>query len=128
MFVVWQRTVGGRLKSDLRLSNTVVWSNFPVPSLSVTEREQIVGAGRTVEVARATADGRTLADLYHPTRMPMALRQAHDELDNAVDLAFGMYAGSSEVERQAVLFTRYADATSGLFADARPRGRGGSHR
>lgn len=33
MFMAWQRTVGGKIKSDLRFSNTVVWNNFPVPEL-----------------------------------------------------------------------------------------------
>src|SRR5690625_7136218 len=29
MLITWQRTVGGRLKSDLRFSNTLSWNTFP---------------------------------------------------------------------------------------------------
>src|SRR5699024_6962353 len=30
MFITWQKTVGGRLKSDYRFSNTIVWNNLPL--------------------------------------------------------------------------------------------------
>lgn len=52
MFLAWQRSVGGRLKSDLRFSNTVVWSNLPLPAISSTLREGIILAGRAVLTAR----------------------------------------------------------------------------
>lgn len=38
MFMAWQRTVGGKLESRLRFSNTVVWNNFPVPELNEKQR------------------------------------------------------------------------------------------
>ncbi|MDY5829165.1 type IIL restriction-modification enzyme MmeI [Corynebacterium sp. LK2536] len=33
MFIIWQRTVGGRIKSDYRFSSTLTWNTFPVPEL-----------------------------------------------------------------------------------------------
>ena len=110
MFIAWQRTVGGRLKSDLRFSNTVVWSNFPVPVLTGDLRASIVDAGRRIESARAQAPSTSLADLYRPTRLPPELRSAHEHLDAVVDLAFGAPPDSSSMaQRQAVLFSRYEE-------------------
>jgi hypothetical protein len=113
MFVAWQRTVGGRLKSDLRFSNTVVWSNFPVPPLGREGRATIVAAGKRVEHVRSQHAGRTLADLYLPGRIPAELQDAHQALDTAVDTAFGLATTSNSLaKRQKVLFERYAELLS----------------
>src|SRR5699024_8806137 len=34
IFLAWQRAVGGRIKSDLRFSATIVWNNLPLPEVS----------------------------------------------------------------------------------------------
>lgn len=47
MFIVWQAAVGGRLKSDYRFSNTVVWNNLPLPALDDDTRAALIEAGRT---------------------------------------------------------------------------------
>jgi hypothetical protein len=112
MFVAWQATVGGRLKSDLRFSNTIVWNNLPLPALNAATRDAIIAAGKTVEAARDLCSDRTLADLYRPEVMPDELRRAHRELDAAVDKAFGGRGENpSLAERQHVLFQRYAELT-----------------
>ncbi len=36
MFIVWQKTVGGRLKSDPRFSKEIVWNTLPLPAVSAT--------------------------------------------------------------------------------------------
>ena len=45
MFITWQRTVGGRLKSDLRFASTLTWYTFPVPKLDDKTRQRIIEAG-----------------------------------------------------------------------------------
>ena len=52
MFMAWQRVVGGRLKSDLRFSNTIVWNKFPATNVERTQRDAVVEAGRRVIAAR----------------------------------------------------------------------------
>src|SRR5680860_1021592 len=64
MFISWQRAVGGRLKSDLRFSNTIVWNNLPLPPVTPAARQQIAEAGRTVQVSRASRPSLTLAQQY----------------------------------------------------------------
>ena len=111
MFITWQRTIGGRLKSDLRFSNTVVWNTFPVPDLSPEVRQAIINAGRGVRDARALHPNRSLADHYNPLAMDPALLKAHNALDRAVDKAFGSKSSPTEADRQATLFKLYADMT-----------------
>lgn len=112
-FITWQRMIGGRIKSDLRFSNTVVWNNFPVPSLSKFERDSIIAAGVAVEVARQNHPGVSLSRLYDPGRMPSDVQAAHRSLDELVDAAFGLnHASPTEIERQTVLFDKYVKVSA----------------
>lgn len=119
MFITWQRAVGGRLKSDLSFSNTVVWNNLPLPEISEEQRRKVIAAGRKVLAAREAIEERagepvSLADMYASlASMDPALRAAHDELDSAVDVAFGASRRcSSDEARLKILFERYQELTA----------------
>ena len=119
MFIIWQRTVGGQLKSDLRFSNTVVWNNLPLPQISEEQRRKVIAAGRKVLAAREAIEERagepvSLADMYASlATMDPALRAAHDELDSAVDVAFGASRRcASDAKRLEILFERYQELTA----------------
>lgn len=115
MFITWQRAVGGRLKSDLSFSNTIVWNNLPLPAVEPRLRQQIVEAGRGVLSAREAiverAGGtRSLADMYNPLAMDRGLLDAHKKLDRLVDKAFGApKLCTSETQRLELLFIKYSD-------------------
>lgn len=119
MFIIWQRTVGGQLKSDLRFSNTVVWNNLPLPEVSEEQRRKVIAAGRKVLAAREAIEERagepvSLAEMYASlATMDPALRAAHDELDSAVDVAFGASRRcASDEARLKILFERYQELTA----------------
>lgn len=112
MFITWQRTVGGRLESRLRFSNTVVWNTFPVPALDDATRQAIIKAGQGVLAARALHPERSLADHYNPLAMDPELVKAHNALDRVVDKAFGAPRKlSTEQQRQELLFENYVKLT-----------------
>lgn len=112
MFITWQKAVGGRLKSDLRFSNTLVWNNLPLPPVDDALRQQIIEAGQGVLDARALYPERSLADHYNPLAMAPELLKAHAALDRVVDRAFGATAAlRSNEERLQLLFERYAELT-----------------
>ncbi|MDO5722590.1 MAG: class I SAM-dependent DNA methyltransferase, partial [Actinomycetaceae bacterium] len=122
MFMAWQKAVGGRLKSDLRFSNTVVWNNLPLPPVKEELRAQIIAAGQEVLKARALYPGKSLADLYDPNAMPPELVAAHEALDVVVDKAFGAKQPcSSDEERLSILFKRYEELSK---ADQLPLSKG----
>ncbi|MGO0605274.1 DNA methyltransferase [Brevibacterium linens] len=105
MFLAWQKAVGGRIKSDLRFSNTLVWNNFPLPDLPQDKRAEIIAAGQQILSARELFPFRSLADHYNPLAMDPTLIKAHSQLDRAVDKAFGLKrTQDSESDRQAQLF------------------------
>ncbi|WJY64504.1 hypothetical protein CATRI_12280 [Corynebacterium atrinae] len=103
MFMTWQRLVGGRLKSDLRFSNTLVWNTFPLPTPSVEERTSIVKAGQhIVHVRSALSDG-SLANIYSKTPLDDELRDAHFALDAAVDRLFNLDMSSIDQRERALI-------------------------
>ena len=113
MFITWQRTVGGRMKSDLRFSNKIVWNTLPLPEVSDKQRAAIIAAGQSVLEVRAEQPGVSLADMYNPLAMAPSLLKAHRALDRAVDRAFGARkALETNEERLAILFKRYQEMTA----------------
>lgn len=108
MFLTWQKTVGGRLKSDPSFTNTIVWNNLPMPA--VIDRKHIIEAGAGVLRARERQPGSSLAQQYDPRSMASELTRAHQELDRVIDMAFGASRRcSTELERQELLFSRFAE-------------------
>lgn len=106
MHMAWTRTVAGRLKSDYRYSNKVVYNNFPWPSPTAAQKQEIAKCAQAVLDARAMRPGYSLADLYDPLTMPAELRKAHKALDAAVDKAYGRKF-KDDAARVAHLFTLY---------------------
>lgn len=82
------------------------------------------GGQRPGEGRGAGGEGATLADLYDPLTMPPELVKAHQQLDRAVDAAYGRTSFATEAERVAFLFERYQQLTAPLAAAAKPVSKG----
>jgi hypothetical protein len=120
MFMVWQRAVGGRIKSDIRFNKLLSWNTFPLPTLTDASRAAVVAAGKGVLAARtALGAGVPLAAMYPPDGLDPGLQAAHDTLDHAVDAAFGLRQshGTAELQRLDILFDRYRELTARLRTD-----------
>lgn len=111
MFIAWMRAIGGRIKSDLRFSNTFTYNTFPMPEITDRQRQAIAKAAAGIVSARETHPEMSLAKLYDPIAMPDDLITAHDALDEVVDKLFGRGDMSTESSRQKILFQRYAALT-----------------
>lgn len=112
MFMAWQKAVGGRLESRLRVSNTLTWNTFPMPGVGPETREAVADAGRGVLAARALYPERSLATHYAPLAMSPELLKAHRALDAAVDTVFRYRGPGDEVSRLTALFSSYATMTA----------------
>ncbi|RIS02745.1 class I SAM-dependent DNA methyltransferase [Mycobacteroides abscessus] len=112
MFIAWMRAIGGRIKSDLRFSNTFVYNTFPFPSITAEQREEVTRAAAQIITSRDNHPGMSLADLYDPDRTPPDVLAAHDALDKVIDSIFGVAGPVDEVARQQLLFERYAEVIS----------------
>lgn len=137
----WMRAVCGRLKSDYRYSNTIVYNNFPWPQqfkidnsklkmengkwtisgedlpadkkeLSIFHSQlSIINTAQAILDARAKYPDSSLADLYDETLMPPELRKAHQANDRAVMAAYGFSTKMTESECVAELFKMYETLT-----------------
>lgn len=112
MFMAWQDLVGGRLKTDNRFSNTLVWNTFPLPELSKDQTDAIIEGGAKVLEARANHKDASLKTLYDPMLMPQDLRKAHESLDRAVDAVFCDKPFNNELARQKALLEMYKKMTA----------------
>lgn len=122
MHMAWVRNICGRLKSDYRYSNEIVYNNYPFP-LNPSEKQikAIEDKAQKVLDVRKDFPKSSLADLYNPTYMPPALVKAHNELDKAVDLAYRSQPFSSEAKRMEYLFELYEQYTADLFTIEKPK-------
>lgn len=103
----WMRTVAGRLKSDYRYSASLVYNTFPWPEASEVQKAKISDLGEEILLTRADYPDKTLAQLYDPDKMPDPLRQAHRDLDLAVEQLYRAKPFEDAAERVAFLFKRY---------------------
>ena len=87
--MAWMRAVCGRLKSDYRYSNTIVYNNFPWCSPTAEQKAKIEQTAQAILDARALYPDCSLADLYDEVAMPPELRKAHQANDKAVMQAYG---------------------------------------
>ncbi|MDR0307397.1 MAG: N-6 DNA methylase [Chitinispirillales bacterium] len=107
--MAWVRAVCGRLKSDYRYSNTVVYNNFPWPNVTEEQKITIENLAQVVLDARTKFPDSSLADLYDPLTMPTVLLKAHQALDKAVMKLYKFGKDMTESEIVAELMGRYRE-------------------
>ncbi|MBI5486781.1 MAG: class I SAM-dependent DNA methyltransferase [Deltaproteobacteria bacterium] len=109
MHMAWVRHVAGRIKSDLRYSNEIVYNNFPWPRRVVSGHLMAVRRAAKAVLATRQREGHpSLAALYDPFAMPRELVTAHRTLDRAVDRYYARRGFRSDLDRVRFLFGEYA--------------------
>ena len=122
MHMTWVKYVCGRLKSDYRYSNTIVYNNYPFPETATDKQKQTVETcAQAVLDTRAKYPDNSLADLYDPLTMPPDLTKAHQKLDKAVDLCYRPQPFTSELNRIEYLFELYEKLTAPLLPTAKQK-------
>jgi hypothetical protein len=116
--MAWVKHTCGRLKSDFRYSNTLVYNNYPwSPNPSEKQIDKVKELAQIVLDTRKKYPDSSLADLYDPITMPPDLVKAHQALDLAVDKCYRSQPFVSESERLEFLFDLYQKYTEGLFKE-----------
>ena len=95
--MAWMRVVCGRILSDYRYSNTIVYNNFVWPAANPYQVMKIFKAGQKILDVREKYSGSSYAALYDELTMPKELRNAHRENDEAVSEAYGLPADLEEL-------------------------------
>lgn len=111
MHNLWVRAVGGRLKTDIRYSATLCYNTFPFPKLTEAQKKELSILADNIITVREENYFLTLGEMYNPETMPEDLRQAHHQLDLAVERIYRPEPFASDEERLAHLFKLYAKMT-----------------
>lgn len=97
----WMRMLCGRLKSDYRYAKDIVYNNFPWPTPTEKQKEDIEKTAQMILDARKLYSDCSLADLYDEVTMPPELRKAHQLNDKAVMESYGFW-GKVKTESECV--------------------------
>lgn len=111
MHMVWVDAVGGKLKTDYRYSAKLCYNTFPFPDITEKQKYAITQYVFSVLDARAKYPQKTMAWLYNPETMPKELRQAHQELDEAIERCYRIASFNIDAERLEYLFKMYDEMT-----------------
>lgn len=112
MHYVWASAISGRLKTDINYSVTLSYNNFPFPEITIKQKENLNLYVFAILDERAKHPEKTMAQLYDPDKMPKGLRQAHEELDRAVEQCYRLQPFTSDTERLEYLFKMYEEMTT----------------
>lgn len=113
----WVATVCGRLKTDIRYSNTLGWNTFPIPLLTEQNKADLTTCAENILLAREAHFPATIADLYDPENMPEDLRRAHERNDEVLERIYIGRRFKNDTERLEKLFELYTKMTA-----AEPKG------
>ncbi|WP_455629123.1 class I SAM-dependent DNA methyltransferase [Parabacteroides chinchillae] len=120
MHMVWVRAVGGRLKTDYRYSAKLCYNTFPFPNITEKQKENLNLYVFAILDERAKYPSKTMAQLYDPEIMPMGLRQAHKELDAAIERCYRLQPFANDTERLEYLFKLYEEMATKETLFAKP--------
>ncbi|MFV0154276.1 N-6 DNA methylase [Empedobacter falsenii] len=121
MHMIWVDAVGGKLKTDYRYSAKLCYNTFPFPILSEKKKETINQYVFAILDERAKYPEKTMAWLYNPETMPIGLKQAHKELDLAIEQIYRLAPFHSDEERLEYLFKLYDEMTAKESLFAKPK-------
>lgn len=109
LHMVWVSAVGGKLKTDYRYSAKLCYNTFPFPDITLKQKENLNLYVFAILDERAKHPEKTMAQLYDPDKMPKGLKQAHEELDRAVEQCYRLQPFTSDTERLEYLFRMYEE-------------------
>ncbi len=107
MHMVWVKAIAGRIKTDFRYSAALCYNNFPIPVLTEKHKQMTQQYVFNVLEARERHSEKTMAQLYDPDKMPPNLREAHHQLDLAVELCYRSKPFENDEARLEYLFVLY---------------------
>jgi hypothetical protein len=107
LHILWVKAVAGRLKTDMQYSNTICYNTFPFPEINPDQKQELERYVYAVLNEREKNSEKTLAQLYDPDKMPNGLREAHHQLDLAVERCYRSKPFSTNEERLEYLFKLY---------------------
>lgn len=115
LHLLWLDALGGRMRTDFRYSNSIVYNTFPLPPLTSEQQDALSEAAAEILEAREAYPAKTIAELYDPDRMKQEfpdLLAAHQHVDEILEDIYQEYTKmdhpfADDTERLKVLFDLY---------------------
>ena len=104
---LWVKAVAGRLDSRIRYSSNLCYNTFPIPNITHENKSKIESLTLNIFQERERYSEKTLSQLYDPDKMPDGLRDAHHQLDLAIEACYRSKPFESDEERLEYLFKLY---------------------
>lgn len=111
MHNVWLSTTSGRLGEGYRYSVKLSYNTFPVPNLTVKNKQDLTKCAEDILLTREVHFPATIADLYDPEKMPEDLRRAHERNDEVLERIYIGRCFKNDTERLEKLFDLYTKMT-----------------
>lgn len=105
--MVWTKGVCGYKDFRPRYSTNIVFNNFPWPTPTSKQRQNIEKTALNIIKVRESYPNCSLSDLYDNDTMPDALRSAHLKNDAEVRAAYGFCEDITENDMIVCLLQRY---------------------
>lgn len=105
--MIWMKSFAGRLEERYRYSSTLVYNTFPFPKITEQQKEDITDHVYEILDERAKHSEKTLAQMYDPDKMPEGLKNAHHQLDLAIERIYRSKPFENDEERLEYLFKLY---------------------
>lgn len=112
MHNLWLKAVGGYLGTSIRYSKEVVYNTFPFPNISEKQKKEIEELVLNILDEREQHSEKTLAQMYDPDKMPKGLKEAHNQLDLAIEKCYRSKPFENDEERLEYLFKLYEEMTN----------------
>ncbi len=106
MHMAWMRYTCGRIKSDFRYSNTIVYNNFPWPELGDARSKTITVRAEPVEALRQAQGERV-----HKNQLPASADKSHAAIEAAAQAVLDARAGFQTGDQPATLADLYDPLT-----------------
>ncbi len=111
LHMLWTKATCGTLDSRVRYSNVLAYNNFPVPKMMESIRSRLEAQALEILSVREEFPELCIADMYDPNKMPAKLKQAHEDLDVALESAYQNTPFSNDADRLKCLFKLYEKMT-----------------
>ena len=93
----------------MQYSNTLCYNTFPFPNISEKQKEEITELVFNILDEREQHSEKTLAQLYAIDKMPEDLKEAHHQLDLAMEKCYRNKPFENDEERLEYLFKLYEE-------------------
>jgi len=102
----------GKMRHDYSYSVNLTYNTFPFPTINQEQKQELERNVYQVLTEREKHSEKTLSQMYDPDKMPQGLREAHYQLDLAVERCYRSKHFTNDEERLEYLFKLYEQMIS----------------